>query len=71
MTPEDRQKLDDLHKFFMEKPRPNRPSRADQIDNLLLAVQTGKLSVRALLWLAGGVAAIAAAYTQIKGLWPK
>jgi len=71
MTPTDRQKLDDLHRFFMEPPRKGKPARADQIDSLLLAVQTGKLSVRALLWLAGGIAAIAAAYTQIKGILPK
>lgn len=71
MQENDRQKLDDLHRFFMEPPRPGRPSRADQIDNLLTAVQTGKLSVRALLWLAGGLAVLAGAYSQIKGILPK
>ena len=69
MTEDQAQKLDELHDFFMKPPLAGKPSRAQQIDDVLVAVRTGKLSVRALLWSAGALAAVAAAYAQIKGLW--
>ena len=53
----------------MKSPGPGKPTRAQQIDDLLIAVRTGKLSFRAVLWVAGALAALAAAYTEVKGLW--
>lgn len=67
MTPNEREKLDDLHRFWFEPIGPKQPSRAEELDQMLTAFRTGKFSVRALLWLCAIVAAVGAAFTQIKG----
>jgi len=63
-------KLAALHDFFMKPPLPGKPSRADQLDEILNGYRTGKMSIRAFIWLCGVVVAIAAAYSAVKG-WNK
>lgn len=67
MTDDEKKKLDELHAFFMRPRAPGRPSRAQDLDDVLMAVRTGKMGVRALLWFCGAIAAIAAAWVQLKG----
>ena len=59
--------LDDLHRFFMEPRAPGKKSRAEELDDLLAAARTGKMSVRAILWVCGAIVGIMAAYNAVKG----
>lgn len=58
-----------VHDWLFDPPIEGGNTRAKQLDDLLSAVRAGKLGGRATLWLAGAVAALLAAYAQIKGLW--
>jgi len=68
MTSDERQKLDDLHDFFIKPRAPNKPSRATQIDDLLEAVRAGKLTGRVILWVAGAIITVVAAIKGLGGL---
>ncbi|KQI68686.1 hypothetical protein AN189_07195 [Loktanella sp. 3ANDIMAR09] len=68
MSPDEKQKLDDLHDFFLKPRAPGKPSRAAQIDDLLEAVRAGKLTARAVLWLAGAAISIAAVLRLLGGM---
>lgn len=65
-----REKLDDLHDFFMGEPV-GKPSRAKQVDDLLAVVRAGRMGARVILWTAGFFAALGAITAQVKGWWPK
>lgn len=67
MTDVEREKLDDLHRFFFDPVGPKQPSRAEEIDQVLTAFRTGKFGMRAFLWLCAVVAAVGTAWTQFKG----
>lgn len=67
MTDDEKQKLNDLHDFFMKPPVAGKPSRAQQIDDALNAIRSGKFTVRALLWACGAVVAVLAAWNAIRG----
>lgn len=67
MTEEQTRKLDELHAFFMKPRAPGRPSRAQELDDVLMGVRTGKLSIRVFMWACGAVVATAAAWSQLKG----
>ena len=67
MTEGERAKLDDLHRFFFDPVGPKQPSRAEEIDMILIAFRTGKFGARALLYLSAVVLAIGALYSQVKG----
>ncbi len=58
----DQQKIDDLHRFWMAPQGPGRPSRAQEIDQILAGVRAGKFSVRAILWLVGAGLSVGAAF---------
>lgn len=51
----------------MEPRAPGKPSRATEIDDALAGLRTGKMSVRALVWLCGAIVAVLAAYQALKG----
>lgn len=68
MTDEERAMITDMHRFWFEPVGPKQPSRAEELDQMLTAFRTGKFSVRAFLWLCAMVAAVGAAWTQIRGL---
>ena len=61
--------ISEMHDFWFKPPVAGRPTRAQQVDDVLTAVKTGKLTVRAALWMAGAIIAITAALGQVKGLW--
>jgi hypothetical protein len=63
----DQQKIDELHRFWMVPQGPKRPSRAEEIDQLLAGVRAGRFSVRAILWLAGAALSIGAALKMFGG----
>ena len=71
MTADEKAKLDDLHGFFMRPRAPGRPSRAQEIDEVLSAVAAGRIGIRLGLWLAGTIVAVSAAWTAVRGaMWP-
>lgn len=67
MTPEQQKQLTEIHHFLLAPRGPNQPSRAEEIDEALNAVKAGKFGARAVLWSAGFIAAMGAAWTAIKG----
>ena len=67
MQEEEQQKLDDIHRFLFDPTGPKQPSRAEEIDQMLTAYRTGKFGMRAFLWLCAVVAAVGAAWTQLRG----
>ena len=70
MTEDERQKITDLHDFFMKPAAPGRPSRAEQIDDALTVIQMGKMSTRGFLWICGLIVGVTAAYTALIGWRP-
>lgn len=70
MTDSERQKLEEIHDFFFKPSLSGKPNRAEQIEDVLSVVRTGKISARIVLYLAGGIVALAAAWNQITG-WGK
>lgn len=70
MDDHERQQLEELHDFFMKPAIKGKPSRAEQIDDILATVRTGKMSVRAFLWVCGAIVAMVAAYNALKGWRP-
>lgn len=68
MTEEERdQKIAELHDFFMEAKRGDRPSRAEQIDKLLDTVWAGKLLGRIILYVCGAVITVGTAVATWRG----
>lgn len=67
MNEQEHKQLEDLHRFFMEPRAPGKKSRAEEIDDALAGLRTGKMSVRAFLWVCGAVVALIAAYQSVKG----
>lgn len=68
MTDEESNKIDELHRFFFTPPLKGHPTRAQQIEDVLTAVRTGKNIARALLWVLGVIAACGVAWAQIKAV---
>ena len=60
--------LQELHDFWMKPAVEGQPSRARQIDDVLTAVRTGHLTVRALLWIAGTFVAMKLAWDHLLGI---
>lgn len=72
MTDEERDAvLTRIDQFLFKDMPAGGKSRADQIDQLLLAVRTGKLGVRAFLWLCGALVVAATAWGQFRGFFGK
>lgn len=67
MTDEQAEMMKRLDDFLFKPPIEGKPSRAQQIDELLAAVRAGKMGTRLLLWLAGVVAASTALWATISG----
>ena len=65
----DSERIASLYDYLMKPPVEGRPSRAQQLDDLLVGVRTGKLTIRAFMWFAGAVAAIGAAAEYIRRGW--
>ena len=65
MPEQDLAKLDEIHAFFFREHITGQPSRAQQIDEVLMAVRTGRNAFRAIAWLLGGVALRGAAWTYV------
>lgn len=66
MTEDQGSKLDELHDFFMKPAVEGRPSRAQEIDDLLLTVRAGKLGWRIILSVCGLVIALAATWAILR-----
>ncbi|WP_299663824.1 hypothetical protein [uncultured Ruegeria sp.] len=69
MTDEEHKMIAKVHDWLFEPPMEGRDNRAKQLDDVMAAIRAGKLGGRATLWIAGAIAAVLAAYAQIKGLW--
>lgn len=67
MTEEEHRMVKRTHDFWFEPPIEGKPNRAQQVDEVLSAVRAGKIGTRIVLWLCGLIAAVAAAYTTLKG----
>ena len=70
MTEDQGEKLEALHRFFIEPRAPGKPSRAEELDDALAALRAGKFGARSLLWLCGAIAALSAAWATMKGWAP-
>lgn len=55
-----------LHDFFMEPIHEGQPTRAQQLDDILNTVKTGRLTFRAALYLAGALVALSAGWEHLK-----
>lgn len=68
MTDEESRMIKDVHDFLFKPAVPGSDqTRAKQIEDLLNAAKSGKLIARFMLWTAGAVVALGAAYTTLKG----
>lgn len=67
MTDQPSKSPDHAHDFLFEPPIKGKPPRAEQIDEVLSTVRAGKLGGRAVLWLAGVIAAAAAIWNSVGG----
>lgn len=55
------------HDFLFDPPIEGKPPRSEQLDELLSTVRAGKLGGRAILWLAGFIAAVGAIWQNLGG----
>lgn len=60
---------DHAHTYLFDPPIKGKPPRSEQIDEVLSTVRAGKLGGRALLWLAGMIAAGSAIWNTVGGFW--
>lgn len=67
MTEEENRMVRELHDYFMVPEIEGKPSRAKQIDDVLMAARAGKMGARAVLWLCGFIISISATWSAIKG----
>ena len=72
MTDEERQQLSDLHAFFFRGTPGVKGSisRAERIDQLIKAYESGSFVIRSVIYLAGFLAAAGAVWNLAKGHWP-
>lgn len=70
MTPEEHDKIEDVHDFLFRPAVAGQMTRAQKLDDLLNAVSAGKLGARVVLWLAGAIVGVAGALAILKG-WGK
>lgn len=76
MTPEEHLMMEETlacakrtNKWLFEPPIVGKPSRAQQLDDLMAGVRAGKMSFRVVLYAAGFVAAMGTAFGTVKGWW--
>ena len=67
MTEEEHKMIKEVHDWLLKPPIAGKPTRAVQLDDIMAAIRAGKLGGRAMLWIAGAIAALLAAWAQIKG----
>ena len=67
MTPDQEKKLDEIHDYLLKPTGPNKPSRAEQIDDALAGVRAGRITARFILWVSGFVVAFIAAWNALNG----
>lgn len=53
--------------YLFRQPGPNRPSRAEALDNIIFGLKAGKFGYRILIGTAAMLAAVGAAYSYLKG----
>lgn len=63
--------LREIHAYLFKPPMTGGKSRAEQLDNLLAILRSGKLSGRVLVWFGGGAMALIGAYNTIGALLMK
>lgn len=68
MTEKEREQLQNLHDFFFKSHLEGKPTRAEQLDEVLMAVRAGKFGSRIILWLAGFVAALGVIWAYFTGV---
>lgn len=68
MTEDEHRMIQRFHDWLFEPPIHGQPNRAEQLDKAMASIRAGKVGARALLWAAGFVAALGAAWAQIRGL---
>lgn len=69
MTGDEHEMMRRVHDFLFVPPIEGKPSRSEQLDEVLSAVRAGKMGTRMLLWLAGIIAACAAIWSNLAGFW--
>ena len=67
MNSDENKKLSELHRFFMEPPAPGRPSRAQEIDEALMVLRSGKTVSRIIVVACGFIIAISSGLAALKG----
>ncbi len=55
----------EIHEFLFKPLTIGGKSRAEQMDNLLAILRSGKMSARVLVWVGGGALAVIGAYNTI------
>lgn len=63
--------LRELYEFFLKPPHEGQPSRAAQIDMLLVGVNTGRLVFKTLLFVAAMLIAVSTTWEHIKHFFGK
>ncbi len=64
--PQNAQMLKELHDFFMRPPHEGQPSRATQIDTLLVGVNTGRVIFKSMIFLTGVLIVVAQAWEHVR-----
>lgn len=67
MTEEEHKMIARVHDYLFHPPVEGKTSRAEQLDEVLVAVRAGKLGTRALLWLSSLVVAAGAVWAALSG----
>jgi hypothetical protein len=62
--------LREVRDYWLKPPAPGAKARAEEFEELRQGMSAGKLIGRAVLWLAGAVVAVAAAFQVMKGWRP-
>jgi hypothetical protein len=62
---DDDEALREIHAYLFKPPMTGGKSRAEQLDNLLSILRSGKMSGRVLIWLGGGAMAAIGFYNTV------
>lgn len=67
MTEEQARQLQEIHEWLHKPTRSGGKPRSAQLDDIMFAVSTGRMGFRVFFWGLGAIAAVAAAWAQMKG----
>jgi hypothetical protein len=58
--------LKDMHDFWFKSDNPNRPTRAERVDDMLQKFEQGRFLMRTSYWLIGGLIFLAANFERVQ-----